>query len=172
MSKKILILGVLIIMSIGLFAGCGKDNKYNAVLYDDVRLWMQENFLKANMTYGSVYQYFDENGNMYTSEDTTSPKTRTLVISDLGTFNEAFISFLPNVDFDKEMLVLYIFTTTSINRRVLNSIEFTQQKLTIKFSVKKSQSNGDAIAGPGQMILVVKMDKIAVDATSIEFIKV
>ena len=114
MAKKILVLGVAIIMSLGLFAGCENKIPYNAVLYSNANGWMNEAFLKENITRGCVYR--NEEGEVVSVTGEAYPKTNTFIIQTKEEFEKVFAEFPPKIDFEKEMLILHMFTAMTGNQ--------------------------------------------------------
>jgi hypothetical protein len=159
MIKKIIALGVLIIMAISLGA-CA--NKYNAVIYDNVGTLANEEFLKDNLTQGAYYEdeYLDD----------SYPKSINYVIKNQEKFEKTFVDFPTGIDFEKEMLLVYFFTCASMVRPYeISKINIDSQilKIDIKSVPPKQGAVGDATK-PKQRCIAVKMDKLYI--TSAEFV--
>lgn len=174
--KKLFILCAALLMCLCAFAGCTvvpdeSVAKYNAVLYDDAEEWIDEEFLKENKV---KTNYTNENYVEGASDGVakyiyseTSPKTREILINDLEEFERICITNELTVDFDKEMLVLYIFSRCYSRPYFLKNITVNEQKLIITINIKESILNDMSM--PTASCILVKMDKI--DITDVEFIR-
>lgn len=152
-----------------LFSFIGCDNiKHNAVVVDQGITYKTE-WLDANRTYGVYYKNPlydpDDEQSEPALTDTTSPKYRTHVINEQTALDEIFVEF-PEIDFEKEMVVVYCFTTIYNRERVLETVELGEDNiLRIEFKSKNNHGRGDA-SMPGQGVLTVKMDHL--DMTDIQ----
>lgn len=156
----------MLIVSLWFFAGCRGEN-YNAEVYDTAIEWMTSDYIAENTTRNSSI-----------TESESAPITITNIIAIQSDFNNAFIEFPPEVDFEKEMLIIYFFTGDIIINQVtgdrifsykIKSINIANEKLNIVFT-KKTLVSGPTGSPPTQECLVVKMDKTHVTATNIEII--
>lgn len=155
-------LGGALIMILGLIGGCGKANTYHSVMYSDAKAWMKESFLVENLTRGAYYndEFLDDN---------VYPQAITALIKSQQEFDIAFMEFPTVLDFDNEMLCLYIFTCVYMARPYeISKISLEEKLLTIKVKSipPKIGAIGDASI-PLQRCLVVKMDKL--DVSTVEF---
>lgn len=165
---KILIMGVLIIMSLGLFTACGGNKlPYNAVMYGDVyanRDWLQDEFYEANLTSGSWSSVEEE----YVSGD-TYPQKRTKIITDSTAYNEVFKEFPKDVDFENSMIVMHCFTTASSGKYEIKSISVYEQTLIVRYKHPASKGKTPPNASmPLTKWVIVTMDKL--DIETIEFV--
>ena len=170
LAIKIICVGVvLVIMTLGLFAGCGNQLLYNAVLYSNAKEWMNEEFLKKNLTRGS--QYVNEEGEIVSADGESYLETKTFIIQSNEDFNEIFTEFPPEIDFEKDMILIYIFTTTTgIQPYDIKNVNLDGSIVKIECKLKRySGIAKDSLSAPGQRCLVIKMDKL--DITSVEFIR-
>jgi hypothetical protein len=103
MMKKMIALRVISIMAFA-FSGCG-GNKYDAVLFDNASEWMHGEFLANNMTQGAE-PYHEESP----IDSEALPEYRTHLVTDCAGFDGIFSEFPPTVDFQSEILVIYITT--------------------------------------------------------------
>lgn len=166
MIKKIFYVGVILVMCLGLFTGCN-GNKYNAVIYDNANEMLHKDFLKSNLTLGS--RYFDED-KLVVADDESYPKFRTFVVRTQEDFDSKFVEFPSDVDFEKSMICIYIFTTIYPSRSwEINNIRFKDETLKIEFKMKKPTYGQKDASQPQQKCLVVKMDKI--DVAVMEFVQ-
>ena len=93
--------------------------------------------------------------------------SRTFIISDEETFNEIFTGDDFSVDFDNEMLLLYIFPKMYPRNYILKKIIVEGRKISVSVEIEKRNVNDAAM--PSQSCLLVKMDRIEID--SAEFIE-
>jgi hypothetical protein len=156
---KIIAMGVLIIMSIGLFAGCG-DNKmpYNAVLYDDAIDWIDADLKDANITSGLV------------ANDEHLQKSYFWLIVSQADFIDKINEPQINVDFDKQIVVIYTFTTVYATRKYnLYNLSVNGDILTVEYKIEKNQGIVGNASRPKQRWFIVTLDKV--DVQSVNFIE-
>ena len=165
MAKKILILGVLLIMSMGIFAGCG-GNKYNAVVLSEGFSFKPE-FLSNNRTLGA--RYLNENWDEETDEwddkyitDETSPEYRVFIVKNQIELDNIFGSFV-QVDFGKEMILLYCYTDIYSRPQLIDKVNHSGTTLEIEFSLKKPKTGVGDASMPGCKQLVIKMNALEVE---------
>lgn len=168
---KILIMGVMLVMCLGLFVGCG-GNKYNAVVLSDDISFRSE-FLNENRTLNA--RYLNESWNEETDEwddrylvDKISPECRTFVVRNQDELNAIFDSFVP-VDFEKEMVLLYCYTDIYSRQQLIDKVNLNGTALEIEFSLKKPKSSVGDAHEPGCKQLIIKMD--ALEINIVNFIK-
>ena len=168
-NKLIRLCGIVICLSLLFpFGGCGGD-KYNAVLYDNVNEWMNKEFLKENKTYGACYlnENYNENEDDWNEQiliDKTSPQSRAFVTKEKEEFDKIFSSFPIEVNFEKEIILIYIFTTVYLSRPYkLNSINVQNQVVIIEYEMEKANGTTDT-SMPGQRCFAVKMNKLEITA--------
>ncbi len=171
MLKKIICLGVLLVMCLGLFFGCG-GNKYNAIVISD-GYTLKPNFLKENRTLNAYY--LNENWTEETDEwnkrylvDKTSPEYRVFIIRNQAELDAIFDSFLP-VDFENEMVLLYCYTDIYTRPQIIDKVNLNGKVLEIEFSLKKPKLGVKDACAPYCSQLVIKMDKLEIN--SVDFIK-
>ena len=117
------------------FTGCettkGEILPYNAIIGLGGPLAYREDFLKANgQLYGS--SYLNEKGD----KDVISPKFRTFIITEKAQADEVF-SVCPDIDFEKEMVVMYAYSSTSSRQDKLISITLDNKNLKIEFTTDR-----------------------------------
>lgn len=165
--KKIASCLAVLLVGMSIFSGCGAG--YHAVEIDS-GLAFQENFLEENRTCGALYP--NENFNPADDEseeyiwDTTSPIDRTFVIRNEEELKEIFSDF-PAVDFEKEMVLLYIYTSPYGRTRKIKSIDVRENDLTIKFQYNKGKFGHADLSSPQQRVFIIKMDRL--DVTNVKF---
>lgn len=155
-----------------LFGAVGCGNKYNAELFNDAEQWIRDDFLRENRVKAFYpnenYDEYDEQSESYIYDE-TAPLTRTFIISDDETFNAIFKGNDIAVNFENEMLLLYIHPEIYAGRDYsLKKITVEGKKINISVELEKRNGVGDA-SMPSQSCLLVKMDRIEID--SAEFIE-
>ena len=144
------------------FTGCemylGGIIKFDAEVIDLSSLTFREDFLKANRTYGAHY----ENGGY----DQTLPEFRTFVITEKAKLDEVF-SVCPKIDFIKEMVVMYAYTSEYGHKRRIKNITLDNKTLKIKFKIAEGLPGFSDASMPITRFLVIKMDKLDID--TVEF---
>lgn len=149
--------------------GCQK-NKYNAKIYNSAENLFLNSFLEENKVKGAYYKnpdYPDDADKKY-YYDETSPAYRTFVVNNLDDYSLFFAGDELEVNFDKEMVLIYIFADIYPNRNyIINNILKEGEKVKIYLELEKNNKK-DATA-PYQRVLIVKMEKL--DISEAEFIK-
>ena len=127
MIKRVVCGLTVILLGITTLSGCGVG--YHAAEITS-GVFFQENFLKENRTYGACYVRDGVDPDKATSSDievdVTSPVDRTFVIRSQEELEKIFSGF-PEVDFEKEMILLYIYTSPYGRRRKIKSIDFEER---------------------------------------------
>lgn len=168
---KILSMGVGVIVCLVLLAGCGNGNEYNAIVLES-GLSFKSEFLKDNMTLGAYY--YNENYNPEEDpgaeylRDETSPKYRIFIVRNQTERNLIF-SNIQDVDFEKEMLLVYCYTDIYSRPRIIKSLELEGTTLNVEFTIKKSKKGVGDASMPQRRILVIKMK--ALDIETVMFTK-
>ena len=156
MLKKIL---CLVIIAFSLVA-CRNKIQFNAELYDDAGKWMNEEFLKENLTYGAFFEDVFLDDNSY-------PRNITHLIKNKEDFNAIFAEFPSEIDFTKSLVCIFIFTSVDKRPYEINKIFVDNQVLKIEVkSINPKRFVGDAVPS-WQRCLVVVLDKFEI--TSVEF---
>lgn len=126
--KKILLLPILVFIILCGAACSNSNNKsdkdyteqYNAVLYDYAEKYCNKSFLQANKTH-------------YPFADDDLPEYRCITIKTEDEFNNAFSSLPHQIDFEHDILVLYIFTDINYGFSCeLHTITKTETTLNIR----------------------------------------
>ncbi len=151
--------------------------RYNARIVDSGVSFRQA-FLEENRTYGAYYHNdaYDPEQDDWSEEwlyDETSPKTRTYAIKDQATLEEIFAAF-PKTDFEKEMVLVHLYTDIYGRARVLKDVSVDENNaLKIQFTIQSQSgcvARGDASA-PQCKSLVVKMDRLDITTVEFEYVK-
>ncbi|MBE7088230.1 MAG: hypothetical protein E7370_01715 [Clostridiales bacterium] len=77
--------------------------KYNAVILNDAQQYVKEDFLKENVTRGAILDDLDTSNESF-------PQEISYLIKNQEDFDKAFTQLPLNVNFDEEMLAVYIIT--------------------------------------------------------------
>lgn len=169
--KKLRLLAILLAL-IALacsFSGCLGKRKYNVRLEIIPRILIHSEFEKANRIRTNY-----PNENYREGEDVPShiyyedePRTRTFIIRDKETYDNIFTDESLLVDFDKETIVLYVFSR--INSRKIYLDKVTVNGGQIKIVFREAYSDLYDTSEPGVEYMVVKMEKT--DVTEVEFVE-
>ena len=172
--KKVLMICFMLVIAFTM-VGCSNDNTilYNAVMVDrgsiaaaqTVNLF-KEDFLLENKVSGVRYK----NENYYPTNpeseeyifDESSPETITYVLDSLDKYEQVFNKNY-EIDYDKEILILYLFADTNCTYS-LDSVELNNNNLKITY---KSKIN--VTTEPERTFILIKMDKVEFE--NIEFIR-
>ena len=173
--KRIIVLFMMLILSIVL-VGCSKDNDntilYNAVMVNSGSIdtaqtvnYFKEDFLLENKVSGVRYKNENYDPTNPESEeyifDESSPETITYVLDSLDKYEQVFNKNY-EIDYDKEILILYLFADTNCTYS-LDSVELNNDNLKITY---KSKIN--VTTAPERTFILIKMDKVEFE--NIEFI--
>ena len=159
MKKIIIIIFCLLIV---ILASCNKNKNYHATFVRDGYAFDDE-YIFSHNTYGACSDettYLDEN----------IPKEIYVIIDNDQKLNEVFNSF-PSVDFEKEMILLYAFTTTNNTNYYIDSVNYHSSILEINYGQKKQYGRKKPNAlPPYTRWLIVKMDIIEVEDLQFNYI--
>ena len=147
LMKKAMICFVTIFACLILTVGC---NTYNAKLYN-------------------IYYSQSGSGENVLSDDETYPESRTFIVENSEVYNRIFNNDIENfdVDFNKQMLIVYTFMAINHRNLKLISVNLQDAILRITFESVSKSGIGDTCI-PYQRWIVIKLDKIEVK--SVEFI--
>jgi hypothetical protein len=173
--KRIIVLFMMLILSIVL-VGCSNDNDntilYNAVMVNSGSIdtaqtvnYFKKDFLLENKVSGVRYKNENYDPTNPESEeyifDESSPETITYVLDSLDKYERVFNTNY-EIDYDKEILILYLFADTNCTYS-LDSVELNNNNLKITY---KSKIN--VTTAPERTFILIKMDKVEFE--NIEFI--
>jgi hypothetical protein len=160
--KKLLIRALTVCISVLLcaFTGCEMEETlpFNAEDIGNLSEF-KEDFLKANTTSENVIYWYENGDGEY---EETSPKFRTFIITEKARLDEVF-SVCPKIDFEKEMVVMYAYTSEYGRARIITSITLDNKILKIKFKYVKARPFSFDASSPITRFLVIKMDKLDID---------
>ena len=162
--KRIIVLFMMLILSIVL-VGCSNDNTilYNAVMVNSGSIdtaqtvnYFKKDFLLENKVSGVRYKNENYDPTNPESEeyifDESSPETITYVLDSLDKYERVFNTNY-EIDYDKEILILYLFADTNCTYS-LDSVELNNNNLKITY---KSKIN--VTTAPERTFILIKMDK-------------
>lgn len=166
MKNKVINLLIFIVFILVL---CGCNNKYNAVLYNHADKWISEDFLDNNRVkaYYRNENYIEGEDDKYIYDD-EAPRSRTFIITDQDRFSEIFSKYDKSIDFDSELVVLYIFSDVSPRDYKIKKIYYENQALTIQIKLENTNKKDSVM--PYQRCIMIKMKKLEIE--SVNFIKV
>ena len=161
--KKLLTIGLafllMLCMSISL-VGCKKID-HNAVIITE-GITYQEEWLKNNNIYGA----YGENGEENYDENT--PKSRTYILKNQDELDEVFSEF-PEIDFEKEMVLVYCYRTIYIRKQVLEKVELDGIVLNVDFNVARGKLGHADASAPSRRMLVLKLDKLDITEANVTY---
>jgi len=137
---------------------------FNAMIGAGGPLSFREDFLKANRLYAVLY--LNENGKWEWEWDETLPQFRTFIITEKAQLDEIF-SVYPDIDFEKDMVVLYVYPDTSSGEIKITSITLVNKYLKIKFKIADGKPGYGNATAPQIHFLPLRMDKLDID--TVEF---
>lgn len=164
--KKFILSGIIFLLGLCFFVGCG-GNKYNAVLYSHAENWISEEFLSENRVkaYYPNKDYVEGESDpadryLYDKE---SPVSRTFILDNKEEFNKIFSKYDSTVDFENQIVILYIFADVNPYRDYFfNKLILKKQSLEIYYRLQRK--NVDDATPPYQRCFMFKMDKVALDS--------
>lgn len=164
MKLKALSAVIICCLAFSLF-GCS-NLSYNAKLYNaENRI---NNDFAINNLIRNVYYSQSDSDEKFFSDDETYPESRTFIIENLEEYNKIFNNNIEdlNVDFNKQMLIVYTFRATDHRNLKLISVNLQDKLLKITFETIFESGTGDT-STPYQRWIVIKLDKVEME--SIEF---
>ena len=145
---------------------------YNAVIYSHAEDMLLEEFLDENKIGGAFYENpdyvegVDDPRNELVRYDEL-PTTRTYIIKDSETYEKIFKADEIEVDFDKEIILLYVFGDDEFYLDYyIKDISVVGKQVSVYVQKERSDKKGGAMPAP--RCIAVKMDKLDVD--EVEFV--
>ena len=172
---------LLLATVIGIFTGCTNIysiHKHSAEMYSQVQDWILPSFLEENKIRGVGYKNPDYIENDYDNpfpapeyiQDENAPKNRTFLIDNQETFDSIFKENTLSVDFDNEIVCLYIFCNCTPNTKyIIDEISVNNEKASICYKSKIRLFSPLDTTNPYPRCLIVKMDKSNISA--VEFVE-
>ena len=154
MTKKILVLGVAVIMSLGLFAGCWNNDDDGTLPYNAKVLSFSDALFRDDFRNENRLVYGDES---YSAD-------RTFVVREQTEYEQIFAdSHSGTLNFDNEMILLYTFNT-SYSKITIKSLKINSESLQIDLAMtnEKTKTGYSNQAAPRQIWIVLQMDKLDV----------
>ena len=181
MKKKILYVGVSLLLCFGFLFGCAKKTiPYNAVMLGDWYIydikvvpeqpdWFTDTFWQENTI--SVY-YMNENydPNDELSEEymwfENAPQSRTLLIKTQEEFNRLVknTSRWEQVDFEREMFILYMYPGSGDQENDLTDARVEGGKLILEISYKPG-----IYTPPQRRLIMIKTEQL--DVTEVQILR-
>jgi len=166
--KKFLLIGVVAIMGAISLMGCN-NIQYNAALFDHANELMHIEFLRNNLTQGT-HIFFNGDEHEQIDDDSSFPAYRIHIVSNTETFDKIFNQFPPGVNFDNEMLVVYITTNIYIGSPyVIRNLSSSNGTLNIELRRRSGIRIAHAASMPEQRAFVIRMDKQYISEVKVAF---
>ena len=173
-KRKIVAAGLVLLILFNLLSACASI-RFGATLYNDkdVKAWLDEAFLKENPISGASYHnenYTGPHGNeprSITYPD--APKTRVFIITDAEEYEKILPHSSIEVDFEKQMVILYTFSVDSSRGFNLKSVKVDDGALTVQ--IKKEESSTPNVVDsstPGQGWVMLTMKKTEISEVKFE----
>lgn len=140
---------------------------FNAILGLGGPIRFKADFLKANRLDNGLY--LNENGEWEWELDKTLPNFRTFIITEKAQLDEIF-SVYPEVDFEKDMVVMYAYLSTSSDKDKLISITLNNKNLKIEFTTEMGKPGYGNAHSPQPSFLPIKMDRLDIDTVEFTWI--
>lgn len=168
--KKSLIVAVIAVLALSavLLCACNSsavekidDNNgiktYNVVLYDDVIDFAKEEF-KAK--HSDEYDIVDK-GNSFAIVG----HEYTYIVNTKEDFDSMFVSFPAEVDFDTQMMCVYVWCCTTGGELKLDNLDVNDEKLEIQYSLKVKPAPGTtSMAEPHLRYMALVLNRIEIDS--------
>lgn len=157
--KKMFII-VLIFIGVLFLNGCTGMSRYNVRIVDE-NYKIKEEFLNNNKTFGS----YDETTQSYIN-DRNVPEEYTYVVNTEQELNNIFSEF-PKIDFNKEMVIVYVYTSIYNEDRKIIDVDIDEGELSIDFKYKLKPFSGSAV-NPYQKTLIIIMDRVMARSVDVD----
>jgi len=126
------------------------------------------------MTFGAKYRNPDwdseDEENREYLYDETSPAFRTHIIKEQRELDLVFNN-PPQVSFDEEMIIVYIFTAINARQQILKDLRLEDNTFKIEFTTKEAKPGYKDTSMPMRRFIVIKMEKLDITNVSFENIK-
>ena len=149
----------MVMLSLG---ACG-GNKYNVTVVESGLMF--KDYLKDGMISG-VYDH--SKGEWIIDE--TLPRSRTFIIKEQNEFEDIFCDVPSWIDFNKEMLLVYIFPSSYGRPCKFKSVKTDGEILEIYFTMGKSKSGYGDAGSPQRRIFAIKMKKLEIVAVEFNLV--
>ena len=150
--KKLIMLFICIILIVSLLS-CTK-NKYHFTLYDNINDNIKYDFKEKHIT---RFAYF----NLIPYNDMSYPKDYTLVIETNEKLNEIFNNVPFEINFDKQIAVLYVYTTNyAASSCKLKKVKIIDNKCDIYVKENLGPKGTGSASIPTTRFIIITLDKI------------
>lgn len=146
MTRKLAFFVALLVLICSI-TGCSQIG-YNAAIVQD-GIVCRESWFENNLTKGSYQSEYDEE----------LPESRTFLVENQEELDEIFSEF-PKVDFEREMVLVYCYTTNFIRQQVLEQVAFENGIIKVAFDVARGIPGRADATAPQTRLCIVKLDKL------------
>lgn len=164
MGKKAFILVVVIVTCFCILASCSVK-RYNATIYNAVEKSFRKEFLAYNITRGCIYG--SDREVITEAESYNAPEYYIYIAKTREHAEEFFYEFPFDTDFDKQMLIIHIFTSTCARQYEIKKISCRHGKLHINVGTEKMPFGINDGVPPYQRVLVIQLDRLDFDTVVI-----
>ena len=173
---KLICVGVMLIMSIGVLCACNDgitkqgtfDNIYNAEIYDRALNYMNQEYILDHLVSDAI---FDGNDTDIIGGDSL-PSNYSYIISDKSEFEKAFKNFPVDVDFEERVICVHFFSCI-VNGRDYEIKDITKKDSKLIIEIKSIIPNVNYVpidgTPPIMRCIVIVMDKI--EMTEVVFVE-
>lgn len=152
-KRSLFLLFLLSMFAIVFLNGCISDRiRYRVKIIENYEF--VDGFLENHQI--SECYYYDSLTNQYVMNDPTLPEEYTFIIRSEKEYNEIFKT-KSDVNFNKEILVVYIYSSVYSSKKMLTEVDFDEGELSIEFRHKLLSGTGSATM-PLQKYVVFKMN--------------
>lgn len=141
------------------------DNIYHATIYARKQNIICDDFLENNHIYYGTYTRINDNGEIekYHDFDESVPSNRTFIVSDSESLDEIINKDSVTVDFDRQMVLIYMFSSVEYARLLeLKKTKYENKKMEITFDSIGGKDVYDAVA-PMNLYAFIVLDKLDVE---------
>ena len=153
----------MLLMLLHLFVGCASV-RYDPTLYSYTNDWLDNAFLEENKISTAYYRNPDFT-DIHASEPKyikypDEPKTRTFIITEKEEYDRIFTKSPVEVDFEKEMVILYTCTDVSPREYNLKKMDVNDGVLIAKIKLEHRNVNDSVMPYQRWFVLVMKKMEI------------
>lgn len=172
LSKKLICVVVMLIMSIGVLCACNDgitkqgtfDNIYNAEIYDRALNYMNQEYILDHLVSGAI---FDGNYTDIIGGDSL-PSNYSYIIDDGFEFEKAFKNFPVDVDFEERVICVHFFSCTA-NGRDYEITDITKESSKLIIKIESIALGPPDVTPPILRCIAIVMDKI--EMTEVLFVE-
>ena len=170
-KAKFIKIGLALLLIFSLLPGCS-SLRYGARLYNHVNDWIDESFLKENRVKASYpndnYVHGESDPRDKYIYDESSPSSRVFIITDEDEYNRIFTNSPLDIDFEEEMVILYIFPKSNARDYKLKRMELKDKTLTVEIRLEWKWNDVKDGCMPGPECVAIKMNKAEIDEVKFE----